>query len=481
MWLSTLLENLAEVKKDVEFLRIGLDSRTIKKGDVFFAVSGYQQHGLQYAESVIQQGVVAIIYDPKQDGDKLASGLSFDNLTAIEGLNEKLGEIASRCYGYPTKKLNVIGITGTNGKTSCSQFVAQMMASTAVIGTLGSGVYGSLQNSSNTTPNAFDLQRRLAEFVKQNIKNIAMEVSSHGLDQGRVNAIKFIGAVFNNLSRDHLDYHGNMENYFQAKNRLFKWPSLSFVVLNADDEYAMQIQLGLSKQVEVLNYSLINGSEKDLVAKNIQYTTEGIMCDVLWNRQCEKLTVALLGEFNLQNILAAIAILLMQGKSLVASVSVANKVQPIIGRMECFTAKNGALMVVDYAHTPSALEKVLTTLRQHCKRQLTIVFGCGGNRDTGKRGQMGRIAERLVDSMIVTDDNPRFENNLSIIDAIISGLNKQKISCIADREMAIKQAITTAKKGDIVLIAGKGHEQYQEINGVKTLFSDRTLVQELSK
>ncbi|NOQ16108.1 MAG: UDP-N-acetylmuramoyl-L-alanyl-D-glutamate--2,6-diaminopimelate ligase [Methyloprofundus sp.] len=479
MWLSKLLGNLASVKNDVEFSQIKLDSRNIKKGDVFFAVAGCQQHGMQYAEVVIEQGAAAIVYDPAQEGQKLANELNFKNLIAIEGLNKKLGEIADQFYVHPTDQLNVIGITGTNGKTSCSQFLAQMMESTAVIGTLGSGLYGDLQVSNNTTPNAFDLQKLLAGFVKQYVQNVAMEVSSHGLEQGRVNVVNFTGAVFNNLSRDHLDYHGNMENYFQAKNLLFKWPSLQFVVLNADDEYSVRIKAELNAEIKVLSYSLIKGGDEDLVARNIRYTAQGISCEVLWNKQCESLNAALLGEFNLQNILAAMAVLLMQGYSLSESALAANKVQPIIGRMECFKAKNGALTVVDYAHTPDALEKVLTTLRQHCNRQLRVVFGCGGNRDVGKRAQMGCIAERLADDIIVTDDNPRFENSQSIIDAIVTDLDRQKISCIADREVAIRQAITKSEKGDIVLIAGKGHEEYQEINGIKTTFSDRALVQEI--
>ena len=479
MRLSKLLKGLAIVESDVEFSQIELDSRCIKKGDVFFALVGSQQHGMHYAEAVIEKGVAAIVYDPEQGGQAVAKKLGFKSLIAIEGLNEKLGLVADRFYKEPTEKLQVIGITGTNGKTSCSQFLAQMMESTAVIGTLGSGLYGELQESNNTTPNAFDLQKLLAGFVKQSIKNVAMEVSSHGLEQGRVKAVNFSGAVFNNLSRDHLDYHGNMENYFQAKNQLFKWPSLKFVVLNADDEYSARIKLGLNAQVQVLSYSLLVESDENLVAKNIQYTTDGIVCDVFWNKQHATLNVTLLGEFNLQNILAAIAVLLMQGESLKVSVLAASKVKPIIGRMECFKAKNEAMIVVDYAHTPDALEKVLTTLKQHCNRQLSVVFGCGGNRDIGKRNQMGHIAEQLADVVIVTDDNPRFENSQLIIDDIVTGLDKQKISCIPDRESAIKQAIANAEKGDIVLIAGKGHEEYQEVNGVKTAFSDRALVQEL--
>jgi len=479
MQLSELLTNIAAIKVDVEFSDITLDSRNIKQGDVFFAVAGNQQHGMQYADAVIAQGAAAIIYDPAESGSALANQLQFEPLIAVDALNEKLGELASRFYGLPTKDLNVIGITGTNGKTSCSQFLAQMLNSTAVIGTLGWGVYGHLQATKNTTPDAFVLQKVLASFVKQGIQNVAMEISSHGLQQGRVNAVNFTTAVFNNLSRDHLDYHGSMQAYFQAKCRLFKWPSLKHAVLNADDEYARQIELELDNSVQVLRYSLLQGTDKDLLAQNIKYTANGIRCELLWNKQQAELNVALLGEFNLQNILAAIAVLLVQGHSLEGSVIAANKVRPIIGRMECFKARNNALIVVDYAHTPDALFKVLSTLRQHCQRQLSVVFGCGGNRDIGKRSLMGQVAEQLADQVIVTDDNPRYEESQIIIDAIVSGLEAKKITCIADREIAIQSTIAAAKAGDIVLIAGKGHEEYQEINGIKTVFSDRTLVKEL--
>jgi len=479
MWLSELLKDIVDLKVDVEFFDITLDSRNIKKGDVFFAVAGNQQHGMQYAEAVIKQGAIAIIYDPAESGNILADQLQFEPLIAVEALTEKLGELASRFYGYPTKKLNVIGITGTNGKTSCSQFLAQMLDSTAVIGTLGWGVYGHLQSTKNTTPDALVLQKVLASFVKQGIHNVAMEVSSHGLQQGRVNAVNFTTAVFNNLSRDHLDYHGSMQAYFKAKCLLFKWPSLKHAVLNADDEYARQLELELNNSVQVLRYSLLQGTDKDLLAQQIKYTADGIRCELLWNKQQAELNVVLLGEFNLQNILAAIAVLLVQGHTLENSVIAANKVQPVIGRMECFKAKNNALIVVDYAHTPDALSKVLSTLKQHCQHQLSVVFGCGGNRDTGKRSLMGQVAEQLADHVIVTDDNPRFEESQSIIDDIVSELVSQKISCIADRKMAIQSAIVAAKAGDIVLVAGKGHEEYQEIKGIKTVFSDRALVQEL--
>jgi len=479
MWLSELLINIATIKADIEFSDITLDSRNIKKGDVFFAVAGNQQHGMQYAEAVIAQGAVAIIYDPAASGNTLANQLQFEPLIAVEALTEKLGELASRFYGFPTKELNIIGITGTNGKTSCSQFLAQMLDSTAVIGTLGWGVYGCLQATKNTTPDALVLQKVLAGFVKQNIHNVAMEVSSHGLQQGRVNAVNFTTAVFNNLSRDHLDYHGSMQAYFQAKCKLFKWPSLKHAVLNADDEYARQIELELDNSVQVIRYSLLQGTDKDLLAQNIKYTANGIRCDLLWNKQQAELNVALLGEFNLQNILATIAVLLVQGHPLESSVVAANKVQPVIGRMECFKAKNNALIVVDYAHTPDALFKVLSTLRQHCQRQLSVVFGCGGNRDVGKRSLMGEVAEQLADRVIVTDDNPRFEESQLIIDDIVSELESEKISCIADRKLAIQSAVAAAKSGDIVLIAGKGHEDYQEIKGIKTVFNDRALVQEL--
>lgn len=483
MKLSELLTDLTCIKYDVEVSHIALDSREINVGGVFFAVAGAAQHGLLYVEQVRRQGAVAIVYDPAQQGRSLAKNIAGLPLIAIDSLTEKLGIIAARFYAWPTQHLHIIGITGTNGKTSCSQFLAQAMNDCGVIGTLGWGRYSDLNSTLNTTPDAFALQKMLAYFYQHGLQNVAMEVSSHGLEQGRVNALTFRGAIFNNLSRDHLNYHGNMENYFQSKLRLLKWPGLSFVVVNLDDAYAERVIAVVADSVRVISYSLlgrVHDQNSSITATNISYTLAGITCDVDWQGQQARLQAGLLGDFNLQNILAVLAVLLEVGTSLSASLVAIQSIKPVIGRMECFTGGTGKpLVVVDYAHTPDALDKVLSTLRLHCATQLSVVFGCGGDRDKGKRKEMGIIAERLADRLIVTDDNPRFEDGQAIIKQIVDGLNMDKVSVINSRKAAIEKGISISSEQDILLVAGKGHEDYQEIKDVKYPFSDREIVQEL--
>ena len=459
MKLSKLLTGLACVKLDAEIAHIALDSREITKGGVFFALAGTQQHGLLYAQQVRQQGAVAIVYDPAKQGTELARKLSGIPLISVENLAGKLGSIAARFYAEPRQHLNIIGITGTNGKTSCSQFLAQAMGACGVIGTLGWGRYSDLHSTRNTTPDAFAIQKILAHFYQHGIRNVAMEVSSHGLQQGRVNAVTFNGAVFNNLSRDHLDYHGSMEAYFQTKLRLLRWPGLRFVVVNLDDAYAGRVIAASAGEVRILTYSLqdkVHSSDSSITARNITYTLAGIGCDVLWQGQQARLAVGLLGDFNLQNSLAVLAVLLETGRELAECLVAIQGIKPIIGRMECFTGKAGMpMVVVDYAHTPDALNKVLSTLRQHCTDQLSVVFGCGGERDKGKRAEMGQIAEKLADRIIVTDDNPRFEEGETIIKQIIGGLKMHRVMVIKNRKAAIAKGIAMSSAQDVVLIAGK--------------------------
>jgi len=483
MWLSELLENRHELEQDVWVLDIALDSREVQSGSVFFALAGHEQHGLQFSLAVEAQGAVAIVYDPKQAPLEKVQAVQGIPVLVVENLGEKLGSIAACFYGNPSEKLAVIGITGTNGKTSCSQFLAQMLESTAVIGTLGNGLISDLQPSKNTTPDAFVLQKLLADFRIKKIKQVAMEVSSHALVQGRVNAIQFKGAVFNNLSRDHLDYHGDMEHYLQAKMYLLRTKGLEFAVVNFDDAYAEQVLSGIDETVRVLTYSLgknpYSKGSFHLGTSQIHYTMTGIECLLNWQGQSLPLSVAVLGDFNLQNVLAALGVLLMQGFSLVEVSRLAEKIRPINGRMQCFSAtENQPMIVVDYAHTPDALAKALTTLRVHCIGQLTVVFGCGGNRDIGKRALMGDVACHLADNVIITDDNPRFESAQKIIEDIMSGISGKVVRCIHDRKRAIAEAIRESKQGDVVLIAGKGHEDYQEVQGVRAYFSDQDCVRE---
>ena len=483
MWITKLLADNALDKQNLALTHISLDSRDIGEGGVFFALAGSQQHGLLYADQVVQQGAVAIVYDPAKQGTELAKNICSLPLFAVVNLDKKLGDIAARFYADPSQHLKIVGITGTNGKTSCSQFLGQAMEACGVIGTLGWGTYPELHSSVNTTPDAFVLQKILAHFVRQGLVNVAMEVSSHGLEQGRVNGIKFNGVIFNNLSRDHLDYHGSMEAYFQTKLQLVQWPGVGFVVVNLDDAYAQRVVSAIPDGVRIMTYSLqdkMHAKDSSIQARNIKYTLAGIACDVFWQGEQAQLKTGLLGDFNLQNILAVMAVLLQQDMTLTQCVKALQSIKPVIGRMECFIGGKGSpLVVVDYAHTPDALAKVLSTLRQHCGAKLSVVFGCGGDRDKGKRKEMGACAEQLADQVIVTDDNPRFEAAEAIINDVVAGLKMHKVRVINDRKKAIAQGVSTSSESDIVLVAGKGHEDYQEIKGVKYPFSDREIVREL--
>ncbi len=473
-------------QSDMSITGLVLDSRAVVGGDVFIALAGAKQHGLMHVEQAIDNGANAVIFDPAGDGWQLADTLrrSVPNLVqmiAVENLGLKLGELAARFYGDPSRFMNVIGITGTNGKTSCSQFLGQMLDDCGIIGTLGWGEWGKLNKTLNTTPDALAIQKILAELLTGKKRTVAMEVSSHGLEQGRVNGVTFKGAVFTNISRDHLDYHGTMEAYVQAKLALLKMPGLAFVVVNLDDEYAKKIIAACPQSVQLWQFSIkgkIAHSGECVRAENIVHNADGIEFDVYWLTGIQQIKVPLFGDFNVENALAALTVMLAVGISFDEAAKKLADIKPIDGRMERIGTENDPLVFVDYAHTPDALDKVLRSLRKHCKQDLWVVFGCGGNRDKGKRPQMGKIAEHWADHVVITDDNPRYENGLDIVNDILAGCRSGKVDVIQNREQAIQKAVTNAAKNDCIVIAGKGHEQYQEINGVQQLFSDRRAAME---
>lgn len=488
MRLKDLLEGLAVVDKDVPINGLSLNSRTVACGDVFVALAGAKQHGLLHAEQAVNNGACAVIFDPAGNGKQLAERISSVPVVAVENLGSKLGEIAARFYGDPSKSMSVIGITGTNGKTSCSQFLSQLLDDCGIIGTLGWGEWGKLNKTLNTTPDALAIQQILAELLKDNKRTVAMEVSSHGLEQGRVNGVTFKGAVFTNISRDHLDYHGTMETYVQAKLELLKKPGLAFAVVNLDDAYSAQIIAAVPETVEVLGFSVLGkkaGLTKTVSAENILHKVDGIEFDVRWTtagmQEVEQVKVPLYGDFNIENVLAVVTVMLAMGTPLLEVAMKLTQLKSVVGRMERFGGETDPMVFVDYAHTPDALDKVLASLRKHCNQALWVVFGCGGNRDTGKRPQMGKIAEHWADHVIVTDDNPRFENGQDIVHDILAGCSSGRVEVIQNREQAIKKVIAKAAAQDCVVIAGKGHEQYQEINGVQLPFSDRQVVMEALK
>lgn len=482
MKLSELLAGLARVEADPEITGLALDSRKLAAGNVFLAVNGHREHALAYADQVIANGACAIVYDTAGQGRELAARIQGVPVIALAGLADKLSLIAARFYGDPSQNIAVIGITGTNGKTSCSQFLAQALGNCGIIGTLGWGDWGNLSETANTTPDAVSVQAILAGMLARNKQAVAMEVSSHSLVQGRVNAVRFKGAVFTNLSRDHLDYHETMHDYLNAKRRLFQMPGLEFAVVNLDNEYSEGILTAIPQTVSVW---AVSTGEKALAVKGhrltagaIKHNPEGIsFIASLDNGESRSVSLPVYGDFNIENILSVIAVLLAMGLPLAEAAQRLEKVSPVIGRMQRISNDRSLLIFIDYAHSPDALEKVLSSARKHCQGELWAVFGCGGNRDAGKRSQMGAVADQLADRIVITDDNPRYENAEAITGAIVSGCRSKKAEIIHNRREAIRKAIHSAKPGDCLVIAGKGHEQYQEINGEKLPFSDVEAVQ----
>ena len=472
----TLLSSLNQ-----QFTSITADSRQVQSGSLFLAYPGAVSDGRNYIAQAIQKGASAVIWE--KTGFTWLDDWNVNNL-AVANLKSQVGKIAAEYYQHPSEKLTMIGVTGTNGKTSVSQWVAQCLTTlgkkTAVLGTIGNGLLGSqasiLAEASNTTPDAILLQSMLASYVAQQADAAVMEVSSHGLDQGRVNGVAFDIAVLTNLSRDHLDYHQTMEAYADAKQKLFEFDGLKIAILNADDTFGQAVVNVLSKQGKPFTtYGLQHG---DVRGSELKLHDAGLSMQVTTQQGDALLTAPVLGRFNAYNVLAVLATLLAIEVSLSDAINAISKIKPVLGRMQQFGGGELPLVVVDYAHTPDALEKVLSTLREQLQGEakLLCVFGCGGDRDAGKRPLMGAIASKLADNVIVTSDNPRSEDANAIIQAITSG-NPDGYLVEADRVSAINKAIQLANKGDIVLVAGKGHENYQEILGIKHPFDDALIAQ----
>lgn len=468
---------------------LALDSRSVRDGNLFIAVAGARQHGLEHVSQAVDNGACAVVFDPAGDSKHLIEQIYNVPMIAVENLSMKLGDMAARFYGDPSGFMQVIGITGTNGKTSCSQFLSQMLDDCGIIGTLGWGEWGRLNKTVNTTPDALETQKILAELLTTKMKIVAMEVSSHGLQQGRVNGVTFKGAVFTNISRDHLDYHGTMDAYLQAKLTLLSKKGLDFVVVNLDDSYSGEIISAVPKPVDLWGISVAGktlASAECITAENILHKVDGIEFDVRWRRENQRIKVPLYGDFNIENVLTVLAVMLAMGVSMSQAKDKLKLIKPVTGRMERFGGDGQPLVFVDYAHTPDALDKVLSSVKKHCEQALWVVFGCGGNRDKGKRPQMGRIAVQWADHVVITDDNPRYESGLDIVKDILAGCTltgcqPAKVEVLQNREAAIQEAIAGASINDCIVIAGKGHEPYQEINGVQIAFSDSQIVAEALK
>ena len=484
--------------------RVSADSRQIQPGDIFFAYSVGHGNALRdsrlFIDAALDNGAACVVFDPADASDRYARYVEHPQCVAIENLASLVGRFCSEWYGNPSKQLRMIGVTGTNGKTSVTQWLAKALDTpnhrTAVLGTLGTGFLGALEKTGYTTPDAPKLQTQLKELLDAGAKQVAMEVSSHALDQDRIAGTAFDCAVFTNLTQDHLDYHGNMADYAQAKAKLFAQQGLQHVVVNLDDAFGRELAMNLLAKDELkvwayaLNQTAFQGFEKfgdrlqKIYAIDSSFSHSGYSSTfVLDGVGQANLHISLLGEFNLSNALAVWSTLLTQGLSVAESSDRVGRLESVVGRMELIslgrhTKAEGLLAVVDYAHTPDALQKVLKALRPIAEQRggkIWCVFGCGGDRDSGKRSQMGSVSQQLADHIVITSDNPRSEDPLQIIQMIRQGIQEpaSNVQEIPDRAAAIMAAIRHADIRDIVLVAGKGHETTQEIGDKCFEFSDQ--------
>jgi UDP-N-acetylmuramoyl-L-alanyl-D-glutamate--2,6-diaminopimelate ligase len=459
-------------RRGVNVERLTLDSRRVQSGDVFLALPGAHADGRRFIADAVARGAAAVICEAGGDAPAVPPAPTFE----VSNLAAHAGEIAHRVYGRPSEQLWLCGVTGTNGKTSVSQWIAQALGALGckcgVIGTLGNGFPPDFEDSPNTTPDAVTLHATLARFVRAGAVACAMEVSSIGLAQGRANGAHFDVAVFTNLTRDHLEYHGDMAAYAAAKARLFDWPGLDCAVINLDDPFGVALAARLKGQVRTIGYTLAGatGADTVLAATDLAETGGGLSFSVAGTRYA----APVVGRFNASNLLAVIGALLAGDETPADIAAVLPRLVPPAGRMQAVGGQGTPLVVVDYAHSPDALEQVLTTLRGTAAARggrLVCVFGCGGDRDAGKRPQMGAIAGRLADAVVLTSDNPRGENPDAIIAAIRAGMATSP-TIESDRAAAIRAAVMAADARDVILLAGKGHEPYQEIAGTRHPFSD---------
>ena len=490
MTVAELLAGVADVPANLGGMPIaGLaaDSREVGLGDVFFALRGGNRHGLAFLEAVGRAGATAVIWEPPFRGPMPVNEAGLP-LIAVPELRRKLGPMVARFHGEPSRRLRVVGITGTDGKTSCAHFIAQALSDPesgpcGILGTLGVGVYGRTEPSPHTTPEPLTVQRWLAGLVAAGRRYAAMEVSSHALDQGRVNGVEFAVAVLTNLTRDHLDYHGDLAAYAAAKRRLFDQHRPRWAVLNVDDGFGRRLADELRGRENVIAYGFGERPERTarfVWGERLELTPAGLRVAVRSSWGEGELQVGLLGRFNAGNLLATAAALLALELPFPAVLERLARTATVPGRMERLGGGAGQpLAVIDYAHTPHALEQALKALREHGGGRLWCVFGCGGDRDPGKRPLMGAVAERWADRVIVTDDNPRTENPDRIVGDILAGMRQAGAArLVRDRRSAIVRTLSEAGAGDIVLIAGKGHEDYQIVGAERLPFSDRAIARE---
>lgn len=470
--IALLLDKLAEL--GVTPTGVADDSRQVRPGDLFLAYPGDLADGRRYIDDALARGAVAVFWQPDE---KFAPNFASTAVNwPVANLRALAGPLAHAIYGHPSEGLSLVAITGTNGKTTVSQCLASAYAKPcAIIGTLGAGFPDALKETGFTTPEATVLMRYLAEFRAARAAACALEASSIGIEEGRMNGLRVDVAVFTNFTRDHLDYHGSMEAYAAAKEKLFRWPGLRTAIINLDDEFGLQLMQATSAN-RVLGYAI--GNERRLFpalvrAEQLAETPHGQRFELVLPNGRTQVETALVGRYNIANLLAVAAVLFDSGLAAEEIAARLSGLTPPPGRMERLGGTDEPLVVVDYAHTPDALANALRALKPVAGARggrLVVVFGCGGDRDKGKRPQMGAIAEELADRALVTSDNPRSEAPQAIIDAILAGMTHAESE--ADRAAAIARAIGEAADEDVVLLAGKGHENYQEVAGVRQPFSD---------
>jgi UDP-N-acetylmuramoyl-L-alanyl-D-glutamate--2,6-diaminopimelate ligase len=491
--LKALLGGGIAVNPELEVSDLTLDSRAVRPGGAFLACRGRTQHGLSFARQAASAGARAILWEPAPGVEAPVLGESVV-LVAVPGLSAQAGFIADRFFDAPSASLKVIGITGTNGKTTCAWLLAQALdqlgISAAYFGTLGMGRASALRAAKLTTPDAVSVQRELAQERDAGARAVAMEVSSHALDQQRCGGVRFQVAAFTNLSRDHLDYHSTMERYGAVKAQLFDWPTLLGRVINVDDVFGAGLATRLRSSAGVLLTARHNPSVAEMGARFLRARsattgattgatsgTAGLQLEFDGSFGSSRLHSRLIGEFNIDNLLTVLGVLLALEIPLARACAALAECSAPPGRMEPQGGEHLPLVVVDYAHTPDALAKALNAARAHVRGKLWCVFGCGGDRDAGKRPLMGEVATRLADRVIVTDDNPRSEDPAAIAAAIVSGAGRHDaLEIIHDRATAIAQAVRSAAAGDVVLVAGKGHEALQIVGTTRRPFLDRAVV-----
>jgi UDP-N-acetylmuramoyl-L-alanyl-D-glutamate--2,6-diaminopimelate ligase len=483
--LARLLDGIAELPRDVTVSDLTQDGRAARPGGAFLAVRGTAEHGLKYAPQAVANGASAILWEPAPVA--VIPDLPSEILVAaVPRLREHASTIADRFFGSPSLRLSVAGITGTNGKTTCAYLLAQALEAVGrpagYMGTIGTGRPQRLTASALTTGDAVTVQRTLAQLRDGGAASVAMEVSSHALDQARVAAVRFRTAVFTNLTRDHLDYHGTMDSYGAAKAQLFTREDLVSRVINVDDAFGRQLAIDPRGRGRVVvtsrgHQSHTRSAAGFVRAMHVDLSMRGIELEFDSSWGTGAVLCPLVGDFNVDNLLTVIAVLLDWDVTLEQTIAALARVRATPGRMETFGGSNAPLAVVDYAHTPDALRKALTAARAHCSGRLVVVFGCGGDRDPGKRPLMGAIAAELADDIVITDDNPRKESPQAIAAGIAAGIPAGKPFRIElDRARAIREAIEDARPVDVVLVAGKGHEDYQIYGDERRAFSDQKVV-----